>query len=538
MASFKGILNFIATNIQFGFNVANREAIKYFESKGLKPTFNYMDMQGDEHNKAVVVAKMMDMDMLQDVQDSITLALKKGWAYEDWSDRIIPILQANGWWGRQEVTDPSTGKTIIKKLGSPYRLKTIFRTNMQQAYMVGRWQQIMETAKERPYLRYDAIDDSRTRPQHRRWNGTILPYNHPFWRTHSPLNGYNCRCSLTQFSKEDLEAYGLEVTENPDLSTDGIDTGFDYNAGLDQWSHLQDIASQKAQNIKDEALRKAAQESLSAIQSQAKDVKSSLPYSNSNKMESNVDFRSDWGKFPDTVIIHDSGTIAEHIDYKAAKSGDLDAAIRVVDDYVTEDKLRTIKNILDKYQNVQLLPVHAEEQAGRNQLPVAFSLLLEWYLGTPINSDIVQSARVHRTGADGFARLVKSVPFQGHVTKNVNYLILDDAITQGGTIADLKGYIESNGGTVIGAAVLMGKPHSAKLAITKPTLGQLRKLVGKDLETWWYEQFGYDFSKLTESEARYIAKQVHRYGVDTVRDRLLASRLEELSRKGAADSTE
>lgn len=213
MASFKGILNFIATNIQFGFNVANREAIKYFESKGLKPTFNYMDMQGDEHNKAVVVAKMMDMDMLQDVQDSITLALKKGWAYEDWSDRIIPILQANGWWGRQEVTDPSTGKTIIKKLGSPYRLKTIFRTNMQQAYMVGRWQQIMETAKERPYLRYDAIDDSRTRPQHRRWNGTILPYNHPFWRTHSPLNGYNCRCSLTQFSKEDLEAYGLEVTE-------------------------------------------------------------------------------------------------------------------------------------------------------------------------------------------------------------------------------------------------------------------------------------------------------------------------------------
>ena len=84
----------------------------------------------------------------------------------------------------------------------------------------------------------------------------------------------------------------------------------------------------------------------------------------------------------------------------------------------------------------------------------------------------------------------------------------------------------------------MGKPHSAKLAITKPTLGQLRKLVGKDLETWWYEQFGYDFSKLTESEARYIAKQVHRYGVDTVRDRLLASRLEELSRKGAADSTE
>lgn len=262
MASFKGILNFIATNIQFGFNVANREAIKYFESKGLRPTFSYLEMQRDEHNKALTVAKMMDMDMLQDVHDSLTHALKKGWTYEEWSDRIIPILQANGWWGRQEVTDPVTGKTIIKELGSPHRLKTIFRTNMQQAYMVGRWQQIMQTAKERPYLRYDAIDDSRTRPKHRKWDGTILPFNHKWWRTHYPPCGYNCRCSITQFSKADLEAYGLEVTENPDLSTDGIDTGFDYNAGLDHWNHLQDIASQKAQNIKDEALRKAAQEAL------------------------------------------------------------------------------------------------------------------------------------------------------------------------------------------------------------------------------------------------------------------------------------
>lgn len=284
MASFKGILNFIATNIQFGFNVANREAIKYFESKGLRPTFSYLEMQRDEHNKALTVAKMMDMDMLQDVHDSLTHAMKKGWTYEEWSDRIIPILQANGWWGRQEVTDPVTGKTIIKELGSPHRLKTIFRTNMQQAYMVGRWQQIMQTAKERPYLRYDAIDDSRTRPKHRKWDGTILPFNHKWWRTHYPPCGYNCRCSITQFSKADLEAYGLEVTENPDLSTDGIDTGFDYNAGLDHWNHLQDIASQKAQNIKDEALRKAAQESLSAIQSQAKDVKS-LKLNNGKSMD-------------------------------------------------------------------------------------------------------------------------------------------------------------------------------------------------------------------------------------------------------------
>ncbi|EFE50195.1 hypothetical protein NEIELOOT_01050 [Neisseria elongata subsp. glycolytica ATCC 29315] len=63
----------------------------------------------------------------------------------------------------------------------------------------------------------------------------------------------------------------------------------------------------------------------------------------------------------------------------------------------------------------------------------------------------------------------------------------------------------------------MGKPHSARLAITKPTLGQLRKSFGRDFEAWWQEQFGYDFSKLTESEARYINKQITRSGVDAVR---------------------
>ncbi|OFS99601.1 hypothetical protein HMPREF3107_09465 [Neisseria sp. HMSC31F04] len=72
----------------------------------------------------------------------------------------------------------------------------------------------------------------------------------------------------------------------------------------------------------------------------------------------------------------------------------------------------------------------------------------------------------------------------------------------------------------------MGKPHSARLAITKPTLGQLRKSLDKDFEAWWQEQFGYDFSELTESEARYINKQITRSGVDTVRDTIIARRLE------------
>ena len=79
----------------------------------------------------------------------------------------------------------------------------------------------------------------------------------------------------------------------------------------------------------------------------------------------------------------------------------------------------------------------------------------------------------------------------------------------------------------------MSKPHFARLVITKSTLGQLRKSLGREFEAWWQEQFGYDFSKLTESEAWYINKQFTRSGVDAVRDTSIARRLEAFSHAGS-----
>ncbi len=38
----------------------------------------------------------------------------------------------------------------------------------------------------------------RTRPEHQKWNGIILPVNHPFWNTHLPPNDYGCRCTVIQ----------------------------------------------------------------------------------------------------------------------------------------------------------------------------------------------------------------------------------------------------------------------------------------------------------------------------------------------------
>src|SRR5690606_18518653 len=173
------------------FTLAPEEAMAFYAAKGRRTTFDYRDMLGTEHTAAFTVAKMMDTDLLADVHASLLDAMATGTPFRQWADGIVPLLQAKGWWGRKAMTDPLTGKTIIAQLGSPGRLQTIFRTNMQTAYAAGAWAQIEEQAELAPFLLYDAVDDHRTRPEHAAWDGQVHPVGSPFWRDHYPPNGWN-----------------------------------------------------------------------------------------------------------------------------------------------------------------------------------------------------------------------------------------------------------------------------------------------------------------------------------------------------------
>ena len=98
--------------------------------------------------------------------------------------------------------------------------------------------------------------------------------------------------------------------------------------------------------------------------------------------------------------------------------------------------------------------------------------------------------------------------------------MVDDFIGQGGTPANLRGWVERCGGTVIHAVGLTGKPYSAKLAPTREQLDELRERHGTGLERWWADQFDHTFDRLAQSEARYLARSPD---ADTIRDRLAAA---------------
>ena len=103
------------------------------------------------------------------------------------------------------------GEAELVRLGSPRRLKTIFRVNTRATRAAERWRRQQADAESRPFLMYYAILDSRTRPSHRAMNGQVFRHDDPVWSSHYPPNGWNCRCRVRALTARQVKARGIEV---------------------------------------------------------------------------------------------------------------------------------------------------------------------------------------------------------------------------------------------------------------------------------------------------------------------------------------
>lgn len=222
------------------------EAIKYFRAKGYKFSWDWHELWQEAHIKAFTVAKAMRQDILQDIWDALDKALSEGTTLQEFKKNLTPMLQQNGWWGRKMIGDDEGAVEV--QLGSPHRLKTIFNVNIQTAYQSGHYKAMTDpdVLMMRPYFRYVAVNDSRTRPEHAEWHNTVLPADDPWWDTHYPPNGWNCRCTVVSMSKREIERDNLKIDKSPKIETyewtnpktgevidvpKGIDPGWAYNPG-------------------------------------------------------------------------------------------------------------------------------------------------------------------------------------------------------------------------------------------------------------------------------------------------------------------
>lgn len=229
--------------------------------------------------------------------------------------------------------------------------------------------------------------------------------------------------------------------------------------------------------------------------------------------------RTPWpDAFPDVVIAAGESTVKQHADYAAAKSGDTDAAIRLVHALLEPGAVDRLAALCPHGQPL-LVSAHAEEEMGRNAIPQALAAALGQKLGWPVDAAIVQANIVNHTGASGFARLARQALFVGELAPDRDVVLVDDFVGQGGTLANLRGHVGQQGCRVLAAFALTGKPHSATLRLTPQRLHSLRHKHG-NLEDWWRQRFGYGYDCLTASEARYLENTAD---ADTIRDRIAAA---------------
>jgi hypothetical protein len=225
--------------------------------------------------------------------------------------------------------------------------------------------------------------------------------------------------------------------------------------------------------------------------------------------------RTAWRGSESVQIAGSIDRVQGHPDYAAAKTGNSRAAARLSMS-VMDDAFFSANGVDIARGKPVLVPVHAVEGVSINRIAMSTAQWIGMNMHLPVASGIVQINRVGHTKSSGWHRMANQALFAGEVTPGQHYWLVDDFVGQGGTLANLKGYIESRGGIVSGFTVLAGKPHSAIIGLRPQTLVELRAKHGT-LETWWKERFGFGFDGLSESEARYL---IRAEDADTIGNRL------------------
>ncbi|WP_068875133.1 MULTISPECIES: phosphoribosyltransferase [unclassified Phenylobacterium] len=234
--------------------------------------------------------------------------------------------------------------------------------------------------------------------------------------------------------------------------------------------------------------------------------------------------RTPWPDGFAPVIVHTETVLRDHHPaYAAAKAGDADAALTLAEDLLAAEPTERLRALIAGRAPI-LLPITALETTGFNAIPDAMAQILARELGLTVSAgEIVQNNTVGHTRAKAFNRLVTPAAFEGPVIEGADYVLVDDHVGVGGTLANLKGYVEAHGGRVIGMTTLTQSRDADQIALRPETLAVLREKHGEDLDTFWQEQFGHGLDCLTDVEGQILGREPD---LAAIRDRLAQAAVE------------
>lgn len=195
------------------------EALEYAHNKKIVLPAEFYSMDLKTRQMATTVSFLSSLEQIETVIKAVNKSIADGGTFNDFQKLI------------------AESEIILPK----HYLDNVFRTNIQNAYGHGRWQQQQRNKAKRSYLMYSAINDSRVRPAHLALNRIVLPIDHPFWLTHYPPLGFRCRCTVIALTEKQALKYGI----TPDDKLPEVAEALDWSSHPLQFGELEELVDKK-----------------------------------------------------------------------------------------------------------------------------------------------------------------------------------------------------------------------------------------------------------------------------------------------------
>ena len=215
-------------------------------------------------------------------------------------------------------------------------------------------------------------------------------------------------------------------------------------------------------------------------------------------------------------IFENDSHLKRHPDYRKAKAGNFRSALNLISDLVWPE----INQHKDRFSKDSIFAApFARESSGDNAIPQVTAEVFALVCGATADRGLVQITKVYHTGANPMERLALRPEFEGPVVSGANYVLLDDVVSLGGTLAELAHYIQINGGLVRDIADIVNAGRNKSLTPDIKTLRILNERFGNEI----IEIFGININALTANEAQYL---VGFRSTDEIRNRLIKAKKE------------
>lgn len=189
------------------------EIVEYLKSKNIKITWNWQEQLKLIQDEVFTIAKVLDADLLQDIQESLIKNLAEGGSFDQFKKDIEPILEQKGYLTRSD--------------GSSWKLDLIYRQNLQNSFMKARYLEQVALKDTFPIMQYIAIDDSRTTTVCRSLNGKIFYVNDKYTDVIYPPNHFRCRSRITSLTEGQAARKGFVPEKLTTKDTKEVAKGFD-----------------------------------------------------------------------------------------------------------------------------------------------------------------------------------------------------------------------------------------------------------------------------------------------------------------------